>query len=185
MPTEIDTHKNKNYKGRNARLLKEWDLIDKRFSNNKQIKYVVSKTNEVNLPIAYDIIFNMKSIIGVEEPDAQGLQKPVFGHEHIMRITLPNNYPAADGSPEFKFLTDIWHPNIRYFGSFRGRVCLNISGYGVYTPLVDYIDRVAGYLTYELYHAKYEAPYPEDLDVAEWVITQAEPQNWIPFKQHN
>jgi hypothetical protein len=41
------------------------------------------------------------------------------------------------------------------------------------------VKRVASYLTYERYHAVAEPPYPEDLQVAAWVIRQAEPNGWI------
>jgi hypothetical protein len=105
----------------------------------------------------------------------------VFGNEHVMRITLPNKYPSADGKPDFKFTTDIWHPNVRFFGDFKGHVCLNLPDSGVTTSLVEYIDRVEKYLTYEDYFALNEYPYPEDNIVAEWVLQQAEPNHWLNF----
>jgi len=183
MEREIDSYKDKNFVGKDARLFKEWEMIDKRYFNDEQSEYIIRKRNGLGLPIVYDIVFNIKSIIGVEEPDEQGLKKPIFGKGHIMRISLPNNYPGADGQPEFMFTTPVWHPNIRFFGDFKGRVCLNTSDHGAQTRLVDYIDRVTKYLTYEDYHAKNEYPYPEDLDVSEWVITQGEPNKWVYFEQ--
>ena len=81
-----------------------------------------------------------------------------------------------------------WHPNIRYYGDFAGRVCLNAEAFGSFTDLSWYIDRVARYLTFETYHAKIGVPpFPEDDTVAEWVIKQAEPQGWIEElkKYHN
>jgi len=180
---EIDNFKGKSYSGKDARLFKEWEMIDRRYENDTQGSYIIRKRNGLGLPIVYDIVFNVKSIVGVQPADEQGLQMPIFGYEHVMRITLPNNYPSADGQPEFSFTTQIWHPNVRHFGDFRGRVCLNTGDSGVHTHLVDYIDRVIDYLTYSDYHAKNEYPYPEDLDVAEWVLKQAEPQGWVFFKQ--
>jgi hypothetical protein len=53
----------------------------------------------------------------------------------------------------------------------------------VHTHLIDYIDRVIDYLKYDEYHALNEYPYPEDLDVAEWVIKEGEPKGWIHFNQ--
>ena len=183
MEREIDKFKEKTYSGKDARLFKEWELIDRRYENDEQGSYIIRKRNGLGLPIVYDIVFNVRSIIGVKPADENGLQTPVFGDEHIMRITLPNNYPSSDGQPEFSFTSNVWHPNIRFFGDFKGRVCLNTGDSGVHTHLVDYIDRVIDYLTYDDYHARNEYPYPEDLDVAEWVLKQGEPQGWVHFKQ--
>lgn len=183
MTREIEKFKEQTFKGKDSRLFKEWEMIDKRYENDKQGSYIIRKRNGLGLPMVFDIIFNVKSIIGVEKTETDSLQPPVFGNEHVMRITLPNNYPSADGQPAFMFTTDVWHPNIRYFGDFKGRVCLNTTDSGVHSHLVDYIDRVIDYLTYNDYYAQNEYPYPEDLDVAEWVLKQAEPQGWVHFKQ--
>jgi len=185
MEREIEKLKGTNFSGKDARLFKEWEMIDRRYFNDRQGSYIIRKRNGAGLPVVFDIVLNVKTITGVKQDDGSEMKKPLFGHEHIMRISLPNNYPAADGQPEFKFTTDVWHPNIRYFGDFKGRVCLNTGDSGVHTHLVDYIDRVIDYLTYSDYHAKNEYPYPEDLDVAEWVIKQGEPNGWISFKQNN
>jgi len=183
MARDIDSFRGGNYSGRDARLFNEWEMIDRRYQDDDQCEYIIRKRNVANLPIMYDIVFNVKTITGVEPPDEQGLQRPIFGKEHTMRITLPNNYPGSDGKPEFMFITEVWHPNIRYFGDFKGRVCLNPNDRSVYTPLVEYIDTVISFLTYEDYHAENEYPYPEDLEVAEWVLNQAEPQGWLSFEQ--
>jgi hypothetical protein len=184
MEREIEKFKEKNYTGKDARLFKEWELLDKRIEKSNQLSYIIRKRNGTGLPIVFDIIFNVKTITGVTKSEDSDLLMPVFGKEHIMRISLPNNYPSADGQPEFVFTSDVWHPNIRYFGAFKGRVCLNTGDSGVHTHLTDYIDRVMDYLKYEDYHAKNEYPYPEDLDVAEWVLKQGEPKGWIVFAQN-
>lgn len=186
MSREIELYKENSYKGKNARLFTEWEMIDRRYCNDEQVSYIIRKRNGLGLPIAYDIIFNVKTIIGVEEADEQGLQKPIFGKgPHVMRISLPNNYPGrlSDEIPDFNFSTDVWHPNIRYFGDFKGHVCLNIPEYPVSTNLVVFIDNTIAYLCYETYHAKNEHPFPEDLSVAEWVLNQGEPQGWLDFEQ--
>ncbi|MDR0796827.1 MAG: hypothetical protein LBE79_12400 [Tannerella sp.] len=144
------------------------------------ITYRITKRNPSGLPLAYEITFRIKSITGVKEPDRQGLQKPVFGDNHILRITIPNNYPSADGGyPDFKFVTDIWHPNIRFFGEFKGHVCLNFNSSGTSTSLAEFIGKVAAYLRYDEYHALDVEPFPEDPTVAKWVREQAEPQGWV------
>jgi hypothetical protein len=47
-----------------------------------------------------------------------------------------------------------------------------------------YVERVALYLKYDLYHAKQAPPYPEDITVARWVLRQGEPMRWIFFNQN-
>jgi len=182
MEEAIDRYRNKVKPGRETRLFNEWDELDKACSASKDIAYIVRKVNASGLPVVYHIIFRIKSITGVESANEQGLQKPVFGDEHILQIRLPNNYPAAgDGSPEFKFITDVWHPNVRYFGDFKGRVCLNLKDCGTAVYLTEHIATIAGYLRYSDYHARNEYPYPEDQTVAQWALEQAEPQGWLHF----
>jgi|GEM_PF-385368 len=180
MSTEIEKYKQQKLPPREKRLLMEWEMIDQRCKNNEQVKYIVHKVNEIGLPIVYDISFNIRSIIGVEEPDAQGLQKPVFGNEHIMRITLSDYFPARDGMPEFQFLTDVWHPNIKYFGNFKGFVDVDCSRYP-YNPLVEYIDSIIEYLEYNVYAKNEYPPYSENITAFEWIREQAEPQGWLNF----
>lgn len=176
--------------GRDRRLLYEWRKLEQGVSSN--IKWHVLKTNATGLPIAYHVDYHIHSICGVsniEHLNQQGIENtPLFADHYQMLIELPVNYPCVDGAPVFRFLTcdangeDIphpWHPNIRYFGDFAGRVCINMAD--TYTDLRWGIQRVASYLHYDSYHAISEPPYPEDLQVATWVIRQAEPNGWIPF----
>ena len=180
--SEVDYYKDKVKPGRETRLYNEWRIIDAEYSSNDEISYTISKRNPSGMPVAYEITFLIKSITGVEDADEQGLQKPVFSEKHILKITIPNNYPTADGGyPEFKFVTDVWHPNIRFFGDFKGHVCLNFSSSGSSTTLAEHIGKIAGYLKYDEYHAINEYPYPEDQTVAQWVLEQAEPQGWLNF----
>jgi Ubiquitin-protein ligase len=181
---EIDGYRSKVSSGREIRLLKEWESLDLYLQYNKEISYIIRKRNPIGIPLVYDIIFNIKSITGVEDADERGLQEPIFNDRHILRISIPNNYPSVDGGyPDFKFTTDIWHPNIRFFGDFKGRVCLNFEDSGTFTALSEYIDKVADYLRYSDYHALNEYPYPEDQIVAQWVLEQAEPQGWLNFHE--
>lgn len=187
--SDIDNYRNIKFKGRDARLFKEWESIDSRYGQLGDVYCVVRKRNASQLPIVYEVIYNIRSFCGVEEPDESGLQRPLFADRFLMRINIPNNYPGMDAKLEFKFLTknmagdDIphpWHPNIRFFGDFAGRVCLNADACGSYTDLSWYIDRVAHYLRYDTYHAQIGVPpFPEDDKVAEWVTEQGEPHGWV------
>lgn len=193
--SDIDQFRGKKFTGRNRRLLKEWEAIEKRCEGDKEILCVVRKRNAEHLPITYEVVYNIHSFCGVQEPDANGLRQPLFADRFIMRIDIPNNYPSVDAKLEFKFMLKNplgkeiphpWHPNIRYFGDFAGRVCLNADACGSYTDLSWYIDRVASYLRYETYHAQIGVPpFPEDDKVAQWVTEQGEPQGWVEQLKQN
>lgn len=179
--------------GRNRRLMYEWQKLEQGLEGRPDICFRVAATNAEGLPIRYHIDYHINSLCGVTRVEALNQQgvtnEPLFANHYQMQISLPANYPCVDSAPVFCFLTtdnqgeDIphpWHPNIRYFGDFAGRVCINMSD--TYTDLLWGVKRVASYLRYECYHAISEPPYPEDLQVAAWVIRQGEPNGWIPFK---
>ena len=176
--------------GRDARLLQEWKELDavcsKRRATSPDIRkpslsYIIRRKNATGLPTEYEIWYRVKSILGVE--DTEPPRKPIFGNLHKMSVVLPNNYPSADGNPVFTFITDIWHPNIRYAGSFKGHVCLTIKEMGVLASIKDLVLRVERYLKYQMYHAQNTYPYPEDQGVAEWVREEGEPNGWVKFAQ--
>ena len=138
-------------------------------------------------------IHSICSVERIEQLNEPGVSNPpIFASLFQMRIDLPVNYPCIDALAEFRFLTcdaegqpipHPWHPNIRYFGEFAGRVCLNAPD--TYSGLAWSVERIAHYLSYDRYHAIQEPPYPEDFKVAEWVIKQGEPNRWIFFDQPN
>ncbi len=180
----------KELSGRDARLLTEWQGLDDLCSRRKSqspdplrpsISYIIRRKNFLGLPTEYEIWYRCRSIIGVKEGKLP--REPIFGNLHKMSIILPNEYPGADGNPIFKFRSDIWHPNIRCSGSFKGRVCLTIKEMGVLASLSTLVLRVEQYLKYQLYHAKNIYPYPEDQNVAEWVREEGEPNGWTRFGQ--
>lgn len=178
--------------GKNRRLLHEWKELDSAIMKRNDTEYRITRQNGQGLPAEYIITYNIRSICGVENIDrlnAPGITNaPVFANRFTMRIHIPENYPCIDAPAEYTFLTRTpegeeiphpWHPNIRYFGEFAGRVCLNTPD--TYAGIIWSVSRVARYLRYDLYHAIQEPPYPEDFKVAEWVIRQAEPNGWLNF----
>jgi len=180
----------KELSGRDSRLLIEWQGLDDLCSRRKaqssdplrpSISYIIRRKNFLGLPTEYEIWYRCRSIIGVA--DGRTPREPIFGNLHKMSIILPSEYPGADGNPIFKFRSDIWHPNIRSSGSFKGRVCLTIKEMGVMASLSTLVLRVEQYLKYQLYHAKNTYPYPEDQNVAEWVREEGEPNGWTRFGQ--
>lgn len=181
--------------GRNRRLLYEWRKLEQTLAGRSDIGWRVTATNAEGLPVRYLVEYHLLSICGVENPEqlgtCNGNNPPLFADHFLMQIDLPEKYPCVDAAPTFRFLTEDetgkaiphpWHPNIRYFGSFAGKVCINMAD--TYTDLVWGVERVASYLRYECYHALSEPPYPEDLQVAAWVIRQGEPNEWIYFSQN-
>lgn len=180
----------KELKGRDARLFQEWKELDSLCSKRKaasdnplkpSLSYIIRRKNAVGLPTEFEIWYRCKSIVGVEETEPP--RKPIYGFLHKMSIVLPNNYPSADGNPVFTFISDVWHPNIRYSGSFKGHVCLTIKEMGVLASIKDLVLRVERYLKYQMYHAQNTYPYPEDQTVAEWVREEGEPNGWTKFAQ--
>jgi len=188
MQQEIELLRQKNFIRTNARLFWEWEIIDNRLKNHKEISYQVLERNIEGIPIIYKVTYHIRSFCGVLEKDSNGLEKPIYADTFFLKISIPNNYPSVESKLDFKFMTmdeksnkipHPWHPNIRYFGDFAGKVCLNTLAFGTYTDLAVYIERIAMYLKYEKYHALNESPYPEDYIVAEWVLKQAETNGWI------
>ena len=180
--------------GRNRRLWYEWQQLETGLADRQDISCKVTRRNTDGLPTSYLVTYHLRSICGVtheealNEPGVENL--PLYATCFLMMIDLPHNYPCVDAPPSLHFLTTDtagqsiphpWHPNIRYFGDFAGRVCLNMTD--TYTDLLWGVLRVASYLRYDTYHALIEAPYPEDLKVAAWVTHQGEPKEWIYFEQ--
>ena len=185
------THfRDKPLSGRNRRLLYEWQKMEEGLSVRSDIRWGVKRTNAEGLPVCYQVEYLIRSICGVTDVERLGEKgvenKPLYADHFRMIVELPDAFPCVDGAPVFQFLTEDeegnplphpWHPNIRFSGSMAGRVCLNRTD--TFTDLVWGVKRVATYLTYERYHALAEPPYPEDMQVASWVIRQAEPKGWI------
>ncbi len=180
--------------GRNRRLLYEWRKIEERLERRSDIVCHVASVNAQQLPVSYLVDYHVRSISGVthldrfEDPTVS--HAPLFASHFVMRIDIPDQYPCVDAPPSFHFLTadaeghataHPWHPNIRYFGAMAGRVCINMAD--TYTDLIWGVERVKQYLTYETYHAIAEPPYPEDLQVASWVLREGEPNGWLSFRQ--
>ncbi len=180
--------------GRNRRLLYEWRQLEEKLSRRQDISLSVVKRNAAGLPILYLIDYRLRSICGVEHLDQLNMtgieNRPIFSDGYQMTLELPPGYPGVDAPPLLNFLTvdssgqpiaHPWHPNIRFFGAFAGKVCINMTD--TYTDLLWGVERVASYLRYDTYHAIMEPPYPEDLEVAVWVRHQGEPNGWIIFEQ--
>lgn len=182
----------KDFKGRNRRLLHEWQRIEASFSKDNDVEILVEQRNSTGLPVAYRVIFNIHSLCGVKnisELDNPEIENPpLFDNYFEMSVIIPENFPDVDSQPIFRFepvssfgkdISTPWHPNIRYFGPMKGIVCLNRTD--TFIDIAQCIRRVSEYLRYSLFHADLTPPFPEDLKVAKWVREQAEPEGWIYF----
>lgn len=171
----------------------EYDTLQARLGARKDIRMQVLDRNVSGAPVRYRIDYFIRSICGVENVEGLGMpgvkNPPVFADAFSMVIDIPSDYPCIDAQPSYRFDTlspdgspkpHPWHPNIRWFGEFAGRVCVNTPD--SYTEIAWCVERIAAYLKYELYHALNEPPYPEDQQVAAWVVRQGEPDGWVPFK---
>lgn len=171
--------------GRERRLENEWNALKKVDASRNDIS-IRAVRMKGTVPIAYEVEYLIHSICGVIEGPQDN--PPIFADRFLMRIDIPEGYPCIDAMPSFRFYTKDcegrpiphpWHPNIRYYGDFAGRVCMNFPD--SYSGLDWAVLRVASYLRYERYHAINEPPYPEDQTVAAWVVRQGEKNDWIYF----
>lgn len=141
--------------------------------NSDVIKVEVKDTvSPLNIPKVYEVHYKVKSISHIDEH-----QQPVYSHQHTLRITLPPRYPLEPCI--IYMLTDTWHPNIRSSGAYKGRICGNVKNFGRTYTVNQLILRIGEILQYKNYHAELTDPYPEDMEVAEWVRTFAEPNKIV------
>lgn len=123
-------------------------------------------------PVAYRIKYKVNSITHLNDNG-----KPVFGKDHHLLVKLPINFPQQPA--ECKMLTDIWHPNIRSEGNFKGSICTNHEGFGSLFFVDELIIRIGEFLQYKRYLAENRPPWPEDGKVARWVKEVAEPEGIV------
>ena len=133
---------------------------------------VKEREDLLDIPVKYHLHFDIPSIIGIKEDES-----PIYGRGHILEIEIPPSYPK--GAPLLYMRTDIWHPNIKSEGKFKGRVCSNAKNFGLNYTLYQLVLRVAEMLQYKNYHAENIWPFPEDSVVAAWVKDYAEPNGIV------
>jgi len=140
------------------------------------IKWEINETRSpLNIPCEYLIHYHIKSIIGVNAE-----QMPIYGNKHTVKIMFPPKYPIDP--PELYVVTDVWHPNIKWDGKYKGRICGNTKGFGLGYDLFLLLIRIGEMLQYKQYHAEYTPPFPEDIHVAKWVLEFAEPKQIVNKK---
>ena len=168
------------------RLTREFEEIKEICKNSRVLSYEITKLfgrrDDITIdemlrsgnypPLGYIINYEIKSIVGIDSN-----QMPIIGDFHQMEIEIPENYPIE--KPRLTMKTEIWHPNIKSHGHFRGKICSNQDATGAYYSIAQLILRVGEILQYKNYFVENRPPYPEDQLVAEWVVNFAEPNNIV------
>lgn len=179
---------------KNLALLVEWKEIEELCNNHNDISYTIVKRNKDDLPIEYEVTYNIPSFVGLDKnkkiDDGKLEEKiekrelffpPLFGNIHRMQIIVPPNFPQVSGKPKGRIVSQIWHPNIVCHGddNILGRVCFNEGNLDASVTIADRIVQVAEYLRYYNYLAEDREPHPYDTDVAYWIREIAEPMGWV------
>jgi hypothetical protein len=122
-------------------------------------------------PEKYIVTFRCKGIARIDE-----FQHPVFSREHRVEIYFSQRYPA--NQPDLLWLTAIWHPNIDH--TEPRHVCTDESmTWYTRRSIDDFVVMLAEMVQYKRYHAKNVPPFPQDKEVAQWVVDVAEPNGWV------
>lgn len=137
---------------------------------------VKATTESFNIPTVYHVHYHIRSIIGI---DAE--QNPIYGNHHILELTIPTRYPIEPFG--IYMITDLWHPNIKWDGKYKGRICANARDFGKSYMLSELVLRIGAILQYKNYLAEFVPPFPEDAKVAEWVREVGEPRGIVDRKK--
>lgn len=136
---------------------------------------IVETATALQIPVKYEIDYLIKSIVGIHAD-----QSPIYGDKHTVEISFPAKFPLE--TFKAKALTDIWHPNIKWDGPTKGRICVNNQNFGRGYDIFLLILRLGEIIQYKNYLAENIPPYPEDAKVAQWVLNYAEPNNIVSIK---
>jgi hypothetical protein len=122
-------------------------------------------------PEKYLISYTCRGIVGVRQ-DGQ----PVVAEHHQLKMYLDHDYPRSE--PHLLFLTPLWHPNVSF--SEPRKVCTDrAKSWWAGKDLDELVLLVGEMVQYKIYHAKEEPPFPQDVQVAQWVRSFAEPRGLI------
>jgi ubiquitin-protein ligase len=126
-------------------------------------------------PEKYLITYSCLGISGIDEAG-----NPVASNFHQVLIVLGESYPYTE--PYLKWQTPIWHPNIEHQEPHH--VCTNnLQTWWAGKSLADLVISMGEMVQYKHYHARWEAPWPLDRVVAEWVSEYAEAKGFFNKEQ--
>ncbi|MCB0631641.1 MAG: hypothetical protein KDD15_17975 [Lewinella sp.] len=135
----------------------------------------VETATHLNIPIRYQIDYLFQSIIGINED-----QSPLYGAKHTIEVSFPASFPRE--TFKARAITNLWHPNIKWEGPTKGRICVNNQNFGRGYDLYWYLLRIGEIIQWKNYLAENIWPYPEDATVAKWVLNYAEPKGLMSIK---
>lgn len=121
-------------------------------------------------PDKYVITFDCKGIERISEN-----KEPVASLLHRVSMYITREYPQKQ--PYLLWLTPIWHPNIAH--EEPRHVCINPQNYYASQALDDFVLMLGEMVQYKRYHALPVDPLPYDPEVAEWVLSYAEPRGIV------
>ncbi|RMG72680.1 MAG: hypothetical protein D6722_05045 [Bacteroidetes bacterium] len=160
---------------RDKRLAREHLRLAELCDQTDRITYRLPEGKKLP-PDTYIIGYHLRSIV------AQGGESgPEYGNYHEVKITFPANFPV--GGAACYMLSPAWHPNIKWDGPYKGRICGNTAEFGSLYYLNMLVLRVGEILQWKNYHAEQIHPFPEDENVARWVREVAEPRGWVQKHQ--
>lgn len=157
---------------RDRRLAKEHLALAQLCEKTNRITYSVSNSGKLP-PENYIIGYHVKSIVGIDDN-----RNPIYETYHEVEVSFPSGYPTTAASKIY-MKTPAWHPNIKWKGNFKGRICGNTTEFGKLFLLDNLALRIGEILQYKNYHAEQIAPFPEDEEVARWVREYAEPNDIV------
>jgi ubiquitin-protein ligase len=149
--------------------LKEQSLLE---AVNRDSDYVkVSAQAPVGgAPERYIVTFHCRGIVGID-----GAKNPIYGDKHEVEIYCDADFPPE--VPRLKWITPIWHPNIRH--KEPKDVCVNKHEWLAGMCLDSLCWQMFDMVQYRNYHAEPTDPFPLDHEAAEWVLTFAEPRGIV------
>jgi len=158
------------------RYAREHIEISKLKSDRIKVRVRDYKDKVLKIPNEYEVDYHITSIVGINED-----KSPIYGDKHTIKVVLPENFPITP----FKAyaLSDIWHPNIKWSGHTKGRICANNRDFGRAYDLRMLILRIGEIIQYKNYLAENVPPYPEDAQVAKWILEYAEPNGIVKQKE--
>jgi hypothetical protein len=144
---------------------------------NKDSDYVrveVLDVLEGSEPEHYRVTFICRGITGIDSA-----RRPVYGEKHQVEILCDDDFPSD--VPRLRWVTPIWHPNIQH-GDAKG-VCVNKAEWLGGMGLDDLCRLMFEMVQYKNYHATFNRPFPLDMEVARWVLEDAEPKGIVDKKR--
>jgi ubiquitin-protein ligase len=153
------------------RLLVEQERLINLTSRSKFIKIEPVEVVPGMPPDKYVITFTCKGIERINEKD-----EPIAARFHQVAMYISREFPRQE--PHLKWLTPIWHPNVDHDEPHH--VCTNnVQNFYSTKGLDELVLWLGEMVQYKRYHAAWLPPYPQDREVAKWVVEYAEPHGIV------